>query len=180
MDIRYALSASNFHQHQHQPTHIYVHTATTLSCPPTNAAAIRSPSCIRPCNRHHWTMQLNNQPTWTTTPPNRTRAHFAVSLQQEGENDGAEELGIANLGGVFFVLCVGSVFASVYGLLEWLCHVYGTARRNKVCVGLYTYVVHEFYKVAWKYFDLCFLLIFRIGAGWVASNFLKNGCGSIL
>ncbi|XP_017466908.1 PREDICTED: glutamate receptor ionotropic, kainate 2 isoform X2 [Rhagoletis zephyria] len=64
------------------------------------------------------------------------------ACSQEGENDGAEELGIANLGGVYFVLFVGSIFASIYGLLEWICYVYGTARRNKV--SFKTELIEEF------------------------------------
>lgn len=132
-------------QKQHQwPCHgLPHHTLRTphsaLRHPPS---AVRSPWCIRPCNRLHSTMQLNNQPTNQPIKPNLNhptnqptlRRSCLPLLQQEGENDGAEELGIANLGGVYFVLFVGSIFASIYGFVEWICHVYGTARRNKVPV----------------------------------------------
>uniref|UniRef100_W8B651 Uncharacterized protein n=1 Tax=Ceratitis capitata TaxID=7213 RepID=W8B651_CERCA len=95
-------------------------------------------------------MQLNNQPTNQPIKPNLNHPTNQPTLcrsclpllQQEGENDGAEELGIANLGGVYFVLFVGSIFASIYGFVEWICHVYGTARRNKV--SFKTELIEEF------------------------------------
>lgn len=58
--------------HLHLPNtnkHIYVCTHRNNHVLPAYQRAIRSSLCIRPCNRHHWTMQLNNQPTWTTTQP---------------------------------------------------------------------------------------------------------------
>ncbi|XP_059218524.1 glutamate receptor ionotropic, kainate 3 isoform X2 [Stomoxys calcitrans] len=46
--------------------------------------------------------------------------------------DGAEELGMPNVGGVYVVLFIGCVTATCYGILEWICHIYATARQNKV------------------------------------------------
>lgn len=53
-------------------------------------------------------------------------------LQSKQEDSGVAELGMDNLGGVYFVLAVGSVFATFYGLLEWLYHIFKRARRNRV------------------------------------------------
>lgn len=39
---------------------------------------------------------------------------------------------LKNVGGVFYVLCVGSAFATLYGLLEWLFNIYLRSREFKV------------------------------------------------
>ncbi|XP_055852904.1 glutamate receptor ionotropic, kainate 2-like [Episyrphus balteatus] len=51
------------------------------------------------------------------------------------EDDGssqANELGMPNLGGVFFVLFVGCILASLIGVCEWILSIYFRARDNKV------------------------------------------------
>ena len=53
---------------------------------------------------------------------------------QKGKNsdDGAEELGMANVGGVFFVLLVGSSMAVCFGCCEWFFLVIRRSKRYKV------------------------------------------------
>ncbi|XP_073815886.1 glutamate ionotropic receptor kainate isoform X2 [Musca autumnalis] len=48
------------------------------------------------------------------------------------EADGAEELGMPNVGGIYFVLLIGCVAATCFGILEWICHIYSTSRQYKV------------------------------------------------
>ncbi|XP_039445715.1 glutamate receptor ionotropic, kainate 2 isoform X2 [Culex pipiens pallens] len=54
------------------------------------------------------------------------------ACSQGSADDGAEELGMDNVGGVFFVLCVGCSFASVIGCCELLCVIMQRARQHKV------------------------------------------------
>ncbi|XP_055904035.1 glutamate receptor ionotropic, kainate 2 isoform X1 [Eupeodes corollae] len=51
--------------------------------------------------------------------------------QTDGSGE-AKALGLANLGGVYFVLFVGCILASVIGICEWLLGIYLVSRDNKV------------------------------------------------
>ncbi|XP_055535887.1 glutamate receptor ionotropic, kainate 2-like isoform X2 [Wyeomyia smithii] len=51
---------------------------------------------------------------------------------QSSADDGAEELGMDNVGGVFFVLCVGCSTALFIGCCDLVFHNLSTARREKV------------------------------------------------
>ncbi|KAM7360866.1 glutamate ionotropic receptor kainate isoform 2-T4 [Cochliomyia hominivorax] len=46
--------------------------------------------------------------------------------------DGAAELGMANVGGIYVVLLMGCITATCFGILEWITHIYATARHYKV------------------------------------------------
>ncbi|XP_062537416.1 glutamate receptor ionotropic, kainate 2 isoform X3 [Armigeres subalbatus] len=54
------------------------------------------------------------------------------ACSQSSADDGAEELGMDNVGGVFFVLCVGCSVALVIGCCDLLCEISKLARQNKV------------------------------------------------
>lgn len=49
----------------------------------------------------------------------------------------AKELEMDNLGGVFFVLMVGSLFATFVGFIEWIAIIYKRARQFKVSLNFY-------------------------------------------
>ncbi|XP_055610691.1 glutamate receptor ionotropic, kainate 2 isoform X2 [Uranotaenia lowii] len=51
---------------------------------------------------------------------------------QSSSDDGAEELDMENVGGVFFVLCVGCTIAVVIGCCDLLCEIARRARQHKV------------------------------------------------
>lgn len=53
------------------------------------------------------------------------------------KDDGAEELDLANVGGIFLVVFVGCVFASCYGCCEWVFLVFHKAHHYKVSVVCY-------------------------------------------
>lgn len=44
----------------------------------------------------------------------------------------AAKLDLKNVGGVFFVLCVGSAFAALFGLIEWVHDIYKRSSLDKV------------------------------------------------
>ncbi|XP_065364329.1 glutamate receptor ionotropic, kainate 2 isoform X2 [Calliphora vicina] len=48
------------------------------------------------------------------------------------KSDGAAELGMANVGGIYVVLLMGCITATCFGILEWISHIYATARHYKV------------------------------------------------
>ncbi|CAD7092220.1 unnamed protein product [Hermetia illucens] len=54
------------------------------------------------------------------------------ACSQKAQSDSAAELGMANLGGVYFVLIVGSVLASVYGVIEWIYIIFRRSRAYSV------------------------------------------------
>lgn len=54
---------------------------------------------------------------------------FYSTSQSSGNDDGAEHLDMANVGGVFFVLLSGCGIAIFYGLCEW--YYYMRKRANK-------------------------------------------------
>ncbi|XP_037036366.1 glutamate receptor ionotropic, kainate 2-like [Bradysia coprophila] len=54
---------------------------------------------------------------------------------KKGDAGEAEELNMDNMYGVFFVLSVGSAFATVYGILEWLMVIFLRAKRQNLSFG---------------------------------------------
>ncbi|KAL5284003.1 GRIK3 family protein [Megaselia abdita] len=50
----------------------------------------------------------------------------------KSEDSGVAGLGMDNLGGVYFVLLVGSVVATIYGFIDWLYNVYRRSKRYHV------------------------------------------------
>lgn len=56
---------------------------------------------------------------------------------QKDEGGDAQELGMDNLKGVFFVLAFGSMFACIYGCSEALAIIYRASKRHKVRVLAY-------------------------------------------
>ncbi|XP_065364338.1 glutamate receptor ionotropic, kainate 2 isoform X3 [Calliphora vicina] len=51
---------------------------------------------------------------------------------KDKKSDGAAELGMANVGGIYVVLLMGCITATCFGILEWISHIYATARHYKV------------------------------------------------
>lgn len=41
-----------------------------------------------------------------------------IDPKAKGDGDGAEELGMANMNGVFLVLVFGTIFATVFGVID--------------------------------------------------------------
>lgn len=60
---------------------------------------------------------------------------YPFSPQQSTSDDGAEELDMDNVGGVFFVLFVGCSFASLFGCCELFFVIAHRARRHKVTLA---------------------------------------------
>ncbi|EDS27909.1 ionotropic glutamate receptor subunit ia [Culex quinquefasciatus] len=90
--------------------------------------------CEMMCDVHSRSREL--KPTEICPPLNAPALTHPLDplpfLQQGSADDGAEELGMDNVGGVFFVLCVGCSFASVIGCCELLCVIMQRARQHKV------------------------------------------------
>lgn len=65
---------------------------------------------------------------------NSMSSHSVGSCEEEVEStsDGAAELGIGNVGGVFVVLALGCSCASVVGIVEFLWNVKDLAIEEKV------------------------------------------------
>lgn len=103
----------------------------------------KTKSCLQICWKVHSTYIRKNTHTHTpyTTilmpmlsliPVTRTNLFFSDFLFQDKEADGAEELGMPNVGGIYVVLFIGCVAATCFGILEWICHIYSTSRQYKV------------------------------------------------
>lgn len=55
-----------------------------------------------------------------------------MPFQSSANDDGAQHLDMANVGGVFFVLLSGSGIAILYGVLEWYYYMLKRARQKQI------------------------------------------------